>query len=113
MQTMKMNIVFSRVVIGTALATSSEGADPELALAPADPTSGQAEAFAPQPAGIWQGKVGEGFRSSLQTFSSEVGVALGIVAFGSRQAHDLALSSLSYGHMWGPVLGEGHWYRGN
>jgi hypothetical protein len=36
-----------------------------------------------------------------------------MAAFGSRQAHDLALTSVSYGHMLGPVRGEGHWYRGN
>ena len=62
---------------------------------------------------IWQDGVGEGFRSSVQTFSTEVGVGLGMATFGSRQAHDLALASLCYGHMLGPVLGEGHWYRGN
>jgi hypothetical protein len=33
--------------------------------------------------------------------------------FGSKQAHDLAQFSLSYGHMLSPVLGEGRWYRGN
>jgi hypothetical protein len=36
-----------------------------------------------------------------------------MAAFGSTQAHDLALTSLSYGHMWGPVQGRDHWYRGN
>src|SRR5712671_3522816 len=106
-------IVFTLIVIGSALPTSSEGAEIELALAPTDPTFGQTAKFATQPAGIWQGEVGEGFRSSVETFSTEAGVAVGMAALGSRQAHDLALTSLSYGHMWGPVLGEGHWYRGN
>src|SRR6266404_1214370 len=64
-------------------------------------------------ASIWQNGVGEGFRSTVQTFSAEVGVDLGVATFGSRQAHDFALTSLSYGHMLGPVRGEGHWYRGN
>ena len=64
-------------------------------------------------ASIWQDGVGEGFRSTEQTFSVEAGVGLGMAAFGSTQAHDLALTSLSYGHMWGPVLGKDHWYRGN
>ena len=62
---------------------------------------------------IWQNGVGEGFRSTVHTVSVEAGVGVGMAAFGSRQAHDLALMSLSYGHMLGPVLGEGHWYRGN
>jgi len=106
-------LLFTLIVVGGALATPSKGAEIELALAPTDPTFGQTAKFATQPARIWQGEVGEGFRSSVETFSTEVGVALGMAAFGSRQAHDLALASLSYGHMWGPVLGEGHWYRGN
>ncbi len=64
-------------------------------------------------ASIWQDGVGEGFRSTVQTFSVEAGVGLGMATFGGTQAHDLALTSLSYGHMWGPVLGKDHWYRGN
>ena len=32
---------------------------------------------------------------------------------GSRQKHDLAQVSLSYGHMLGHARGEGHWYHGN
>lgn len=62
---------------------------------------------------IWQSGVGEGFRSTVKTFSIEPGVALGAKIFGSRQSHDLALISLSCGHMLGPVIGEGHWYCGN
>ena len=62
---------------------------------------------------IWQQGVGEGFRSSVKTFSIEPGVALGVKIFGGSQYHDLALISLSYGHMLGPVIGEGHWYCGN
>jgi lipid A 3-O-deacylase len=69
--------------------------------------------FNPASAGIWENGVGEGFRSTVKTFSIEPGVALGMKIFGSRQAHDLALISLSYGHMLGPVIGEGHWYCGN
>ncbi|MGH7967284.1 MAG: acyloxyacyl hydrolase [Limisphaerales bacterium] len=63
--------------------------------------------------GIWQAGVGEGFRSSVQSLTLEAGGTGGVAAFGSRQAHDLALISLTYGHMLGPVQGDGHWYRGN
>ena len=69
--------------------------------------------FAPAKSSIWQGDVGEGFLPSAQNFDVEVGVAPGMAVFGSVQAHDLALLSLSYGHMLGHVLGEGHWYGGN
>jgi hypothetical protein len=70
------------------------------------------EAELPKPT-IWQSGVGEGFLSTAQTFSVEAGVAPGMATFGSREAHDLALLSLSYGHMLGRVKGEAHWYRGN
>ena len=69
--------------------------------------------LSPPESTIWQDGVGQGFRSTVQTFSVEAGVGVGMASFGSTQAHDLALMSLSYGHMWGPVLGKGHWYRGN
>ena len=62
---------------------------------------------------IWEDGVGQGFRSTVHTLSVEAGVGVGMASFGSTQAHDLALASLSYGHMWGPVLGKDHWYRGN
>src|SRR5208282_4904834 len=64
-------------------------------------------------ANIWQGQVGEGFRSSVQTVSLEVGAAAGFQAFGGEQNHNLALASFSYGHMLGGVVGDDHWYRGN
>jgi hypothetical protein len=62
---------------------------------------------------IWQNGIGEGFLPCVQDFSIEAGIAPGMATFGSRQAHNLALLSLSYGHMLGHVMGEGHWYRGN
>jgi len=62
---------------------------------------------------IWEDGVGQGFRSTVHTLSVEAGVGVGMASFGSTQAHDLALASLSYGHMLGPVLGKDHWYRGN
>jgi hypothetical protein len=62
---------------------------------------------------LWKSEVGEGFLPTAQTLSLEAGVAVGMSTFGSREAHDLALLSLTYGHILGPVMGEGHWYRGN
>src|SRR2546427_2050010 len=111
---MTMNtIVFTLIFVESALATSSEGAQVELALAPTDPTFGQAAKFATRPTGIWQREIGEGFRPGVQTLSLEAGGAGGFAAFGGRQAHDFALTSVSYGYMLGKVAGEGHWYRGN
>jgi lipid A 3-O-deacylase len=87
----------------------------EVLSQPTDTNSNSQPAikFQAPAANIWQEGVGEGFRSTVQTLSAEVGVDLGVAMFGGRQSHDFALTSLSYGHMWGPVRGEGHWYRGN
>src|ERR1041385_961798 len=62
---------------------------------------------------IWENGIGEGFRSEAQSISLSAGATYGVATFGSREAHDLALFSLTYGHMLDHVLGEGHWYRGN
>jgi opacity protein-like surface antigen len=62
---------------------------------------------------IWERGVGEGFRSTTESISLSAGATYGLAAFGGVEAHDLALISLTYGHMLGHVLGEGHWYRGN
>jgi hypothetical protein len=136
-QRMSAATVSMLVVIGSALGASAAASEHELTLAPTDPTSGQPETAAPQPTvipqttdswfviagdpeaitapttGIWQKEVGDGFRSSVRTFSVEPGVALGVQAFGGKQVHDLALLSLSYGHMLGNVVGKEHWYAGN
>ena len=85
-----------------------------LSLTPAEnSTAGGVLEYQKPAATIWQAGVGEGFRSTAQTFGVEAGVGVGMAAFGSTQAHDLALISLTYGHMLGPVRGESHWYRGN
>jgi len=134
---MKKIVIPIMVVIASAFATLSKGAEVELTPPPTDPTpaqpapfapqgrlvrqegnswfvlAGDEGAFAPQPKSIWQGEVGEGFRSDVRTFSLETGVALGVQAFGGKQVHDLALLSLSYGHMLGNVVGKEHWYGGN
>lgn len=57
--------------------------------------------------------MGEGFSSSAQSISVSAGAAYGIAAFGGQQAHDLALISLTYGHMLGRTWAEDNWYRGN
>jgi hypothetical protein len=66
-----------------------------------------------QAKGIWETGIGEGFRPDAQSISVAAGANYGIAAFGSREAHDLALVSFTYGHMVSHVLGEGHWYKGN
>lgn len=65
------------------------------------------------PVSPWLNEVGAGFQPTAHTLAVELGAGPGFAAFGSRQAHDVALMSLSYGHMLGSVVGERHWYRGN
>jgi hypothetical protein len=62
---------------------------------------------------IWEHGVGEGFRSTTQSIGLSAGAMYGIAAFGSVEAHDLALISLTYGHMLGRTWATDHWYRGN
>jgi lipid A 3-O-deacylase len=62
---------------------------------------------------VWEDGVGRGFRRSAQDLTIEAGVAVGLAAFGSVQAHDLGLLNASYGHMWGGIKGKDRWYRGN
>ena len=98
-------------LLASAVVTSLNGAEADPS--PADPSSGQADPFALKQKGIWEGAVGQGFRSDLQTLSLQSGAVAGLAIFGSRQEHDLTLLSLSYGHMLGGVVGKDHWYRGN
>lgn len=63
--------------------------------------------------GIWENGIGEGSRSGVQSVGVSVGANYGLAVLGSREAHHLALISLSYGLVLAPVQGEGHWYRGN
>lgn len=67
----------------------------------------------PSNANIWQNGIGEGFKPGTQSLSFETGAGYGLKILGSKKHHDLALASLSYGYMLGPVRGEDHWYRGN
>ncbi len=62
---------------------------------------------------IWQNGIGEGFKAGIQSAGIEAGAGYGLKILGSRQHHDLALTSLYYGYMLSPVEGEGHWYKGN
>ena len=78
-----------------------------------DDTSRSELIFNPTPEGIWQNGVGEGFRSKTQSLTVSAGATYGLDSLGSHQKHHLAMASLTYGHMLGHVVGEGHWYRGN
>ncbi len=71
------------------------------------------ESFETARPAIWQNGVGNGFEPGTRSFAVEAGANYGLAAFGSREAHHLALVDLSYGKVFGKVMGQEHWYRGN
>ena len=90
-----------------------EASEPQLlssmAVSPTEPNI----TLTSSPLSIWQAGVGNGFRPETWSLGLGAGAAYGLADFGSHLAHDLALVSLAYSHMLGPVQGQGHWYRGN
>jgi opacity protein-like surface antigen len=89
----------------------------EAAAAPVGPAGPRSDAlsgnlFESNP-GIWESGIGQGFRPGTKSLGVSAGGNWGLTAFGSVEAHDLAFLTLSAGYMLGPVLGAGHWYRGN
>lgn len=104
---------FLDVVLGLAAALSLHADGLPTAVRADESASAPASTLEPATPGFWQGAVGEGFKSTAQSVSLESGASVGFAAFGGQVRHDLALASLSYGHMLGPVRGVDHWYRGN
>jgi lipid A 3-O-deacylase len=62
---------------------------------------------------IWRAGIGEGFSPGAQSFTFSAGATYGIADFGSTQKHDLALTSVTYGHMLGCVWADHTCFRGN
>lgn len=58
-------------------------------------------------------EIADAVHTGVQTLSFELGGVGGLRIFGGSQYHDLALASISYGRVLGPVLGADHWYGGN
>ena len=88
-------------------------AEPQLEPTLTNSFSGSQRVVEEPTAGVWVSGVGSGFRPTAESASLELGASRGVETFGGRQCHDLALTSISYGHMLGPVCGGNHWYRGN
>ena len=97
----------SRLFVLAAMSLGFRGADAQ------EPVAVPQSAVGSQTNGIWLGAVGEGFQRGAQSLAVQFGAAAGLAAFGSEQAHDLALASISYGRVVGPLYGEDRWFRGN
>ncbi len=83
------------------------------ALSLAGPAHAAEQTLQPPETALWESGIGNGFQPAVHTLTLEAGANYGYAALGGNQAHHLALGSLSYGHMLGPVVGENHWHRGN
>jgi len=93
------------IILGTAQAQSQ--------TSPANPASDAVLTLEATNTSIWQNGIGNGFRPGTQSISLNTSAGYGLKIFGSEQTHDLALASISYGYMLGPVQGENKWYKGN
>jgi len=108
---MKLKRVYALAAVALVLGTNVLRAQThsELATTNAAPNL----SLSSETNGIWQNGIGEGFSPGAHDITFALGANYGVAAFGSREAHHLAIASLTYGHMLGQVIGEGHWYRGN
>jgi lipid A 3-O-deacylase len=93
------------ILFGTAQAWSQ--------ASPTDFASDAVLTLEPSNTNIWQNGVGNGFKAGIKSITLSTGAGYGVRILGSRESHDLAMASVSYGDMLGSVNGEGHWYRGN
>jgi lipid A 3-O-deacylase len=88
-----------------ALAQATDGG----AASPPQPAS----VVQPERRGIWEGKLGDGFRRGIEHSGFGFGFGIGTHALGSKRHHDLALSMVRLGWMLtGPGAGD-RWGRGN
>jgi len=101
------------LILGTSSQLSLTVALAQTSVVPIENSTLPASTVQSDSRSIWSSEIGKGFRPSTESFSLSSGATYGLSVFGSKQAHDLAQFSLSYGHMLSPVLGEGRWYRGN
>lgn len=106
-------IILCFVICLAVMTTVNDGTCAQPSLSATNSIPSPESEIGSQPPGIWENGVGEGFRPTTKTIGLSVGGNYGLAAFGSRQEHDLAVFTFSYGQMLGPVSGEGHWYRGN
>ena len=79
----------------------------------ASQTLSLAEATPSIPRSIWKDGVGNGFREDTFDAGFSLGAGFGTRILGSRQTHDLALASGSFGWVFTDVVAPDKWWRGN
>lgn len=101
------------VIVGLIAAMRGLGAEQPAAQVGLVSNSPPAVSLEQSASKVWKSGVGQGFARSANYVGTVAGAGLGVTAFGSKQAHDLALIGVSYGKITSDVKGQGHWYRGN
>ncbi len=103
-----------------ALLLGLGGSVASLAAQPISPGGQSPPAFEPDtsldlsaPTNIWDGAVGDGFRSGAREAGFALGWGLGMRVISSSEQHYLALTRIHYGWILDNVLGRGHWWQGN
>jgi lipid A 3-O-deacylase len=62
---------------------------------------------------IWVDEIGCGFKKGATEVGASAAYGLGLHAFGSNEAHDLALGAIHAGRMLSDVVAKDSWFRGN
>jgi hypothetical protein len=109
-QRLGRNGIFKIISIGTLLWSAATQAQ---YLSSSASENAAVQLSKPVSSDVWQNGLGNGFKAGAQSVSLGLGAGYGVEILGSRQSHDLALVSISYGYMVGSVKGEGYWYQGN
>jgi hypothetical protein len=107
-------ITFCCLIVASCVAMTSTAAELQLNVSPTNLDSSVSPHLETGPTPkIWEGDVGDGFSITAQSLGISAGALIGYKAFGSEQAHHLAMVSFTYSHMISPVWGDDKWYRGN
>ena len=101
------------VIIGSLLMTLAPGYAEAQSSAGAINSEQRLDSALAPGSSIWRAGIGEGFGPCTQSITLSAGATYGLADFGSLQAHDLALTSVTYGHMLGCVWAENTCFRGN
>jgi lipid A 3-O-deacylase len=102
------------VIIGSLLMTLAAGYADAQSSADAINSEQRHDLSLETPASsIWRAGIGEGFGPCARSITLSAGATYGLADFGSLQKHDLALASVTYGHMLGCVWADNTCFRGN
>src|SRR5882724_268677 len=101
-----VGLLLTGALVSPSSAHGEDQSVPPLTVSIAEPTLST-------PRSIWKDGVGNGFREDTFHAGFALGAGLGVRAFGTTIAHDLALASINLGWVFTDVVAEDKWWRGN